>query len=62
LAGRTAFVELLPFSFGELTQAGKQLPNIDRMLYTGGYPPLYDRYAGAPCRLHRNINLLVQSK
>ena len=43
LAGRTALVELLPFSFGELTQAGKQLPNIDHMLYTGGYPPLYDR-------------------
>lgn len=43
LAGRTAFVELLPFSLHELAQAGKQPPNIDRMLFTGGYPPLYDR-------------------
>ena len=43
LAGRTAFVELLPFSFNELAQAGKQLQNIDHALYTGGYPPLYDR-------------------
>jgi predicted AAA+ superfamily ATPase len=43
LAGRTAFVELLPFSLGELSQAGKQPQNIDQMLHTGGYPPLYDR-------------------
>jgi uncharacterized protein len=43
LAGRTAFVELLPFSFHELAQAGKQPSNLNRMLFTGGYPPLYDR-------------------
>jgi len=43
LAGRTAFVELLPFSLKELTQTGKQPHNADLMLYTGGYPPLYDR-------------------
>jgi len=43
LAGRTAFVELLPFSLKELAQTGKQPQNADLMLYTGGYPPLYDR-------------------
>ncbi len=43
LAGRTAFIELLPFSARELAQAGKQPRGIDRMLHTGGYPPLYDR-------------------
>lgn len=43
LAGRTAFIELIPFSVGELAQAGKQPRDIDRMLHTGGYPPLYDR-------------------
>ena len=43
LAGRTAFLELLPFSLGELTRAGRQPQTIDRMLFTGGYPPLYDR-------------------
>jgi predicted AAA+ superfamily ATPase len=43
LAGRTAFVELLPFSLDELTQAGKQPGDINQMLFTGGYPPLYDR-------------------
>ncbi|PID73314.1 MAG: AAA family ATPase [Desulfobacterales bacterium] len=43
LAGRTAFVELLPFSVPELA-AAEQLPNdIDIMMLTGGYPPIYDR-------------------
>lgn len=43
LAGRTAFVELLPFSLHELTQAGRAPATLDRLLFTGGYPPLYDR-------------------
>lgn len=43
LAGRTAFVELLPFSLPELADAGVQPPDIDRVLVKGCYPPLYDR-------------------
>ena len=43
LAGRTAFVELLPFSIPELTRAGKLPASSDTMLFTGCYPPLYDR-------------------
>ena len=43
LAGRTAFVELLPFSLAELTRAGKIPTSVDDMLLTGCYPPLYDR-------------------
>ncbi len=43
LAGRTAFVELLPFSIPELANAGKLPTTADTMLLTGGYPPLYDR-------------------
>jgi predicted AAA+ superfamily ATPase len=46
LAGRTAFVELLPFSVNELAQANRQPQNIDQMLFKGGYPPLYDRDVG----------------
>lgn len=43
LAGRTAFIELLPFSIHELDR-GKVTPSdLDTMLFTGGYPPLYDR-------------------
>ena len=43
LAGRTAFVELLPFSLPELAHAGRLPATADTMLLTGSYPPLYDR-------------------
>jgi predicted AAA+ superfamily ATPase len=43
LAGRTAFVELLPFSLAELAQSGRIPLSLDEMLLKGGYPPLYDR-------------------
>ena len=43
LAGRTAFIELLPFSVHELDRAGVKPSDIDTMLFIGGYPPLYDR-------------------
>ncbi|MBE0502986.1 MAG: ATP-binding protein [Desulfuromonadales bacterium] len=48
LAGRSAFVELLPFSLDELSRVGKVPPTADAMLLTGGYPPLYDRDLAAP--------------
>lgn len=43
LAGRTAFIELLPFSISELSCSGKLPASTDSMLLTGCYPPLYDR-------------------
>ncbi len=43
LAGRTGFLELLPFSTTELAQAGRLKSTVDEMLFTGGYPPIYDR-------------------
>ena len=43
LAGRSAFVELLPFSLPELIRAEKLPPDIDSMLITGCYPPVHDR-------------------
>jgi len=43
LAGRTAFLELLPFSVDEVERTGAGLSDLDAMLFTGGYPPLYDR-------------------
>lgn len=43
LAGRTAFIELLPFSSAELATGGIAPPGIDDLLYAGGYPALYDR-------------------
>lgn len=43
LAGRTAFVELLPFSLAELAGVEKVPTSADAMLLSGCYPPLYDR-------------------
>ena len=41
LAGRTALLELLPFSFGELSKAGIQR-NRDSWIFSGFMPRLYD--------------------
>ncbi len=43
LAGRTAFLELLPLSLHELATAGIVPPGIDDALLAGGYPALFDR-------------------
>lgn len=43
LAGRVGFVQLLPFTFSELVR-GKFAPtNVEVMLFSGFYPPIYDR-------------------
>lgn len=43
LAGRSAFVELLPLSHAELVAVGQAPTALDAMMFTGGYPALYDR-------------------
>lgn len=43
LAGRSAFVELLPLSHAELAAAGKAPAGLDEALFRGGYPAIYDR-------------------
>lgn len=43
LAGRTAFLELLPLSRGELDRAKVAPPTLNESLLVGGYPVLYDR-------------------
>lgn len=43
LAGRSAFLELLPLAFDELRGAGVAPSDLSSMLFQGGYPPLYDR-------------------
>ena len=43
LAGRTAFIELMPFSIQELQVSGKMPASLEEMLFKGGYPPIYDR-------------------
>ena len=43
LAGRTAFIELLPFSIHELTAAQSCPQTLNDAIFKGGYPPIYDR-------------------
>jgi predicted AAA+ superfamily ATPase len=43
LAGRTAFIELLPFSIHELTAAQSCPQTLNDAILHGGYPPIYDR-------------------
>ena len=43
LAGRVAVFHLLPFGLSELEQAGRTQESLDKILFTGCYPVLYDR-------------------
>jgi len=43
LAGRTAFIELLPFTIGELDKVKARPASLDELLFQGFFPPLYDR-------------------
>ena len=43
LAGRVGMVTLLPFSRDELDASGQAATSLETALFTGGYPPLYDR-------------------
>ncbi len=60
LAGRTAFVELLPFSIHELDRVGVRPSSLDEMLFTGGYPPLYDRGIGPRAWLSAYVTAYVE--
>ena len=43
LAGRVGRVELLPLSGAELRRAGRLPDDLETMLFTGGYPAIFDR-------------------
>ncbi len=43
LAGRAALLTLLPMTYDELQQAGKVGRNLDKILFDGAFPPIYDR-------------------
>ena len=43
LAGRVGLVQLLPFAMNELAAVDKLPTDVDRLMLTGMYPPLYDR-------------------
>ena len=43
LAGRTMLLKLLPFSLGELREAGIEFNNYEEVIFKGLYPGIYDR-------------------
>lgn len=43
LAGRAALLTLLPFSLGELQAVGRAPASVDELLFSGLFPPVYDR-------------------
>lgn len=48
LAGRVAVLELLPFSFLELTEANRLPDSIENLMFTGSYPRIYDKNLSPP--------------
>jgi uncharacterized protein len=43
LAGRAALLTLLPMTYSELQRSGKIGKNLDKILFDGAYPPIFDR-------------------
>ncbi len=43
LAGRAAIINLLPFSFNEISRYKSEYKEIDQIIHAGGYPPIYDQ-------------------
>ena len=68
LAGRVAYINLLPFTVGELSNAGILTDDPFRMMVKGQYPPLYDRdvdpqgwyQAYIETYIERNVGSLVK--
>lgn len=48
LAGRVGTVDLLPFSYAELRDAGRAPRSVEESLFYGGYPPLFDEPRAGP--------------
>jgi predicted AAA+ superfamily ATPase len=60
LAGRSAVLELLPFSIGELRRGRFLVDDLNSMMWNGCYPPVYDRGL-KPERWYRNyVSTYVQ--
>ena len=59
LAGRTALVSLLPFSFTEVSRAWPDL-DTDELIYRGFYPRIYDRNLNAAQALSDYVGTYVE--
>lgn len=48
LAGRIGYLQLLPLSFAELSDAGLTGNSVDELIQRGGYPEIWDQNLDAP--------------
>lgn len=60
LAGRTAFVELLPFSLVELKQSQKLAQDLNLILFQGCYPPIHDREVSPRAWLNAYVTAYIE--
>ena len=60
LAGRVAFLNLLPFSMNELKQTKKRIENYKEFLINGFYPPLHDRKVESAVWLKNYLNTYIE--
>ncbi|MDH5585403.1 MAG: ATP-binding protein [Nitrospirota bacterium] len=60
LAGRVAKIALLPFSFQELQNAQREPKKIEQLLFTGLYPPIYDRNLEPSIWYHNYVDTYLE--
>lgn len=60
LAGRTAIARLLPFDIIEAYPPPQKLPELNRVLYTGSYPRIYDKKLNATEAMSFYVNTYIE--
>lgn len=60
LAGRTALIKLLPFTFYEAYGNRKRTPALDKVIYTGFYPRIFDKKLNPTEAMSFYINTYVE--
>ena len=60
LAGRTALIKLLPFTFCEAYGSRKRPPSLDKVIYTGFYPRIFDKKLNPTEAMSFYINTYVE--
>lgn len=60
LAGRTALIHLLPFSYYELVHSRITISDLDQVLLTGLYPPVHDRHLDSRKWYAQYVNTYIE--
>ena len=60
LAGRTALIKLLPFTFCEAYGSRKRPPSLDKVIYTGFYPRIFDKKLNPTEAMSFYVNTYVE--